>query len=184
MRLALRIASRARRQFARLTPRDMETRGFFAGVRQARLMRSRIDVFRTIGDWLGSFSDLKRLAIRAGSAPRRHAFVISRLKPDEALEPYRHRYTCLDCRWSFLVDARGRVVAVDAADRLIAADEAMRRLASFADSSCPGSRTQSGIPNPPYARGWMPKRRVPHLAWSAVASRFNPAKNQRARQSR
>jgi hypothetical protein len=185
-----------------LTPRGRKTRGFFAGVKQARLMRPRCDVFRVIGGWLGSLSGLKRLAIRGRSAPQirkncdgaasagafpapvRHAFVISRLKPEEALEPYRHRYTCLHCRWNFLADARGRVVAVDAADRLVAAAEAARRLASFADSSCPGSRTQSGFSNHANDTQRTPGRRVPRPACPAVAARVHPLKNRQARQSR
>lgn len=180
----------------------MKTHGFFTGVQQARLMRPRRDVFRIIGDWLDSISALRRLAIRGRSAPQirktcdgaanagafpapgRHAFVISRLKPDEALEPYRHRYTCLYCRWNFLADARGRVVAVDAADRPVAAAEAARRLASFADSSCPGSRAQSGFSNHANDMQRTPGRRVPRPAWPAVAARVHPLKNRQARQSR
>jgi hypothetical protein len=165
-------------------------------------MRPLADVFRIIGDWLGSISGLKRLSVGAWSAPqirkacdgaasaralpapRRHAFVISRLKPDEALEPYRHRYTCLHCRWNFLADPRGRVVAVDAADRLIAPGEAARRLASFADSSCPGRRTRSGFSNRTYDKQRTLGRRVPHPAWPAAGPRLHPAKNRPARQSR
>jgi hypothetical protein len=185
-----------------LTPRGRKTRGFFAGVKQARLMRPRCDVFRVIGGWLGSLSGLKRLAIRGRSAPQirkncdgaasagafpapvRHAFVISRLKPEEALEPYRHRYTCLHCRWNFLADARGRVVAVDAADRPVAAAEAARRLASFADSSCPGSRAQSGFSNHANDMQRTLGRRVPRPACPAVAARVHHLKNRHTRQSR
>lgn len=175
-------------------------RGFFAGLRRARLMRSRLAVLGTIGDWLGSLFGLKRSTVGAGfapaprpgmacdgsadAAPRRHAFVIYRLKPADALEPYRHRYMCLDCRWNFLVDVRGRVVAVDAADRPIATDEAMRRLASFAGKSCPGRPRRSGAANPSFIPHSTLERRVPHRAWSAVASRFHPAKNHRAHESR
>lgn len=202
MRAALRIASTARRQFARLTQRVRKSRGFFAGLKQARLMRPRADVFRIIGDWFGLIAGLKGLAIRGWSAPQlrkacagaasarafpapgRHAFVISRLKPDEALAPYRHRYTCLRCRWNFLADARGRVVAVDAADRLIAPDEAVRRLTSFADSVCPGRRPPSSFSNRAYDKQRKRGRRVSLPAWPAAGSRFHPAKKHPVRQFR
>jgi hypothetical protein len=73
----------------------------------------------------------------ADEPPVPHFFAIERLSATGALAPYRHRYYCVRCRWTFLVNGRGGVRVVDDRNQGLSPAEAVRRALTFAVGPCP-----------------------------------------------
>jgi hypothetical protein len=87
------------------------------------------------------------LAARNSSSGRRvrHLFAIQRLRQGAAGGSYNHCYYCVRCRWAFLVDGRGGVIAVDSDNQPLAHEEAAHRVESFAHGPCGAHWASSAI---------------------------------------
>jgi hypothetical protein len=85
-------------------------------------------------------------ARNSSSGPRvRHLFAIERLRKGAARGSYSHCYYCVRCRWAFLVDGRGGVIAVDSDHQPLAHEQAAHRVESFAHGPCGAHWASSAI---------------------------------------
>jgi hypothetical protein len=71
--------------------------------------------------------------------PLRHLFAIEHFTNGKAHHGYCYRYYCVRCRWMFLVDRHGGVIALDNCSRPLAISEGARRLQTFACGPCGSS---------------------------------------------
>jgi hypothetical protein len=71
--------------------------------------------------------------------PLRHLFAIEYLSNGRSLHGYDHRYYCVRCRWLFMVDRHGGVIALDALDKPLPISEGARRVRTFAYGPCGSS---------------------------------------------
>ena len=71
----------------------------------------------------------------------RHEFAIGPAGPDDPFEGKGQRYTCIRCKWAFVVKGR-HVVVLDDDGTLLAGDRALARLDTFAQGPCAGIRAQ------------------------------------------
>ncbi|MBF6560363.1 MAG: hypothetical protein IVW56_08750 [Candidatus Binataceae bacterium] len=78
-----------------------------------------------------------RLVCEAEPATKGHLYAIERLRDAGRSTPFRHRYYCVRCRWSFLVNGRGAVKAVGEGNRKLLSAEAARRAQTFVAGPCP-----------------------------------------------
>jgi hypothetical protein len=75
----------------------------------------------------------------AQERPLRHLFAIDYLPNGRSLHGYDHRYYCVRCRWLFLVDRHGGVIALDELGRPLPISEGARRVRTFAYGPCGSS---------------------------------------------
>ncbi len=61
--------------------------------------------------------------------------------PDDPFGGKGQRYTCIRCKWAFVVKGR-HVVVLDDDGTPLAGDGALARLDTFAEGPCPGNRAQ------------------------------------------
>ena len=87
-----------------------------------------------------------RIGLRRAPAPKvvrprplRHQFAIEHLRSTEARHGYDYRYYCVRCRWMFLVDRHGGVIALDDRNEVLPVSEGARRARTFAHGPCGSS---------------------------------------------
>jgi hypothetical protein len=85
----------------------------------------------SVGTWRGLFTSRTSPDKRA-----KHLFAIQRLPRGAASHPYNYCYYCVRCRWNFLVDGRGGVVAVGEDNQPLDNAVAELREKSFACGPC------------------------------------------------
>lgn len=69
----------------------------------------------------------------------RHEFVIGPAGPDDPFEGNGQRYTCMRCKWAFVVKGR-HVVVLDDRGIPMTREQGLGRLNSFNDGPCPAIR--------------------------------------------
>lgn len=91
----------------------------------------------------------QRLFNARRSRPRhvRHLFAIQRFRSGTARNPYNYCYYCVRCRWAFLVDGRGGVVAVDKDNRALDGVVGAYRVETFKLGPCGAHWASSAIIN-------------------------------------
>ncbi len=89
----------------------------------------------------------QRLFAARNSRPRyvRHLFAIQRFRSGTARRPYNYCYYCVRCRWAFLVDGRGGVVAVDDDKRPLDGVVGAYRVESFRRGPCGAHWASSAV---------------------------------------
>jgi hypothetical protein len=75
----------------------------------------------------------------AQERPFRHLFAIEYLPNGRKVHGYDHRYYCVRCRWLFLVDRHGGVIALDDLSLPLPINEGVRRVRTFAYGPCGAS---------------------------------------------
>jgi hypothetical protein len=76
---------------------------------------------------------------------RRHEFAIGPAGPHDPFDGRGQRYTCIRCKWAFVVKGR-QVVVLDDRGIPMPGEQAVARLDTFAQGPCPGIRTPEGHP--------------------------------------
>jgi hypothetical protein len=71
--------------------------------------------------------------------PVRHLFAIEKLANGRTHHGYDYRYYCVRCRWMFLVDRHGGVIALDDDNRPLVINEGARRVRTFGYGPCGSS---------------------------------------------
>ena len=81
----------------------------------------------------------------APAPPLRHLFAITHLSDHRPRHGYHYRYYCIRCRWLFMVNRHGAVVALDAHSRPLAIAEGALRVRTFAHGPCTGTADAVGL---------------------------------------
>ena len=67
----------------------------------------------------------------------KHDYFIEDLgQPAGWFKPHRHRYSCLRCRWAFIVEDRGKISALNGDREALAEPLNSERVATFVDGPC------------------------------------------------
>jgi hypothetical protein len=67
----------------------------------------------------------------------KHDYFIEDLgQPSGWFKPRRHRYSCLRCRWAFIVQERGKISALNGNGEALAEPLNSERVATFVDGPC------------------------------------------------
>jgi len=77
----------------------------------------------------------------------RHLFAIQRFRNGTVRNPYNYCYYCVRCRWAFLVDGRGGVVAVDKDNRPLEGVVGAYRVETFKHGPCGAHWGSSAVIN-------------------------------------
>jgi hypothetical protein len=94
-----------------------------------------------------SASAWQRLFTARNSTNRhvRHLFAIQRFRSGTVRNPYNYCYYCVRCRWAFLVDGRGGVVAVDKDKRPLDGVVGAYRVETFKHGPCGAHWASSAV---------------------------------------
>lgn len=93
-------------------------------------------------------------ASRAGASaekPGRHLFAVELLGEGRKYRAYDYYYRCARCRWLFMVDRQGGVIAMKDRDRPLPISEGNYRVRTFAHGPCTNLATEA-LPRQRYRR--------------------------------